>query len=233
MSRLKKIAFAGSFAFVFAAQAQAADFPSMPVPMFQPAPVVEEFASGWYLRGDLGYRANTGGDLTAAGLSSSVSFDDGFMIGAGAGYKWNWLRADVTFDYGLKSRYSSTTAFGPTDAKVDSFTTLLNVYADLGTWYGITPYVGAGVGAAYLTTGSISAPAAVYTPGASDGNKWNLAWAAMAGVSYSITPAWMFDIGYRYVSFGDAASASDTLGRTITFKDLAAHEFRLGARWFL
>ena len=32
---------------------------------------------------------------------------------------------------------------------IASYVTMFNGYADLGTWYGVTPYVGAGVGFAY------------------------------------------------------------------------------------
>ena len=40
----------------------------------------------------------------------------------------------------------------------------------------------------------------------------------------------MVDAGYRYIDFGDVETAKDAFGG-MTFKDVAAHEIRLGVRW--
>ncbi len=40
----------------------------------------------------------------------------------------------------------------------------------------------------------------------------------------------MADVGYRYLNFGDALTGSDVLG-AMTFKNVAAHEVRVGLRW--
>ena len=68
----------------------------------------------------------------------------------GAGIKSNWLRTDVTIDYASPLKYQGTVATaGDTTAKIQATTALFNGYLDLGTWYRITPYIGAGAGVAY------------------------------------------------------------------------------------
>ncbi|MGI8526150.1 MAG: outer membrane protein, partial [Pseudolabrys sp.] len=61
-------------------------------------------------------------------------------------------------------------------------------------------------------------------------NQWNFTWAAMAGVGWLVAPNLMLDFGYRYLNFGDVKTSSDAFGAT-TFKNVAAHEVRVGLRW--
>ncbi len=64
-----------------------------------------------------------------------------------------WLRVDATVDQSLGARYraySSGSASPPATnveaGDIDVLTGLVTAYADLGTWWGLTPYLGAGVG---------------------------------------------------------------------------------------
>jgi opacity protein-like surface antigen len=114
-------------------------------------------------------------------------------------------------------------------AKISAASVLFNGYIDLGTWYCITPYIGAGVGAAYVsTTDYASAVAPPFT--SSDHHQWNFAWAAMAGFDYAVTPGLKVDVGYRYLNLGDTQTDSDAFGQ-MTFKNVAAQEVRVGLRW--
>jgi opacity protein-like surface antigen len=90
------------------------------------------------------------------------SLDNTWMIGAGVGYKFNrYFRSDVTVDYEAKATATGyapcggcTAAgqFSTEKADIDVWTVMLNGYVDLATWNRITPYVGAGIGAAYVST---------------------------------------------------------------------------------
>ena len=65
MSRRHAFIVAAAAVLVVASGARAADYPPPLPPIVQKAPmVVEEFVSGWYLRGDLGYRLNSVGAAT-------------------------------------------------------------------------------------------------------------------------------------------------------------------------
>ena len=113
-------------------------------------------------------------------------------------------------------------------ASVSAFSVLLNGYLDLGTWYGATPYIGAGAGVAQVRVSDYTSLVAPAVAGGSN-SQWNFAWAVMAGLGYAISPNMVMDVGYRYISFGDATTA-DAAGAAV-LKDLAAHEVRVGVRW--
>jgi opacity protein-like surface antigen len=223
---------------VLAAQAMpalAADMPGdLPPPRYQPPPPLTKFISGWYLRGDLGYAWGAmGAAQSAAGFPSPTenALGGGMVGGVGAGIKTEWLRTDLTIDYTGALKYQGTIAApDDTSAKVSAITALFNGYLDLGTWYRATPYIGAGIGAAQVRVSDyISTAAPPFTSGTSH-TQWKFTWAAMAGVAYAVAPNILVDVGYRYVNFGDATTASDAFG-SMTLKNLAAHEVRVGFRW--
>jgi opacity protein-like surface antigen len=236
MSWLRALVAAGLIAQV--TSAMAADMPNT---LSQPLPTIErprtkmlDANSGWYLRGDIGYRwAKLNGADAAPGFTSPVtnSLDNGIFGGVGAGIKSDWLRTDVTIDYGPASKYRGTIAT-PEDvtAKITAATVLFNGYLDLGTWFRATPYIGGGAGAAYMRTSDYVSTVAPPFTGALSHSQWNFAWAGMAGVAYPLSPNLMVDVGYRYINFGNVSSAGDTSG-SMTFKNVAAHEARIGLRW--
>jgi opacity protein-like surface antigen len=107
-----------------------------------------------------------------------------------------------------------------TTAKIQSVNLLANGYLDLGTWYRLTPYIGAGAGMAMVRVTDV--------PGGSDHSRWNFAWAGMAGVAWTVTPNLQVDFGYRYLDVGKAQSGGSA---PVTFDNVAGHEVRVGMRW--
>ena len=213
-----------------------ADMPgevALPLPVRQVPQRVEIF-SGWYLRGDLGAAwgiINGANSLAPFADPTGSKLNSGFTAGFGVGVKTQWLRTDVTIDYLSALKYEGTvTTAGDTTAKIQATTALFNGYVDLGTWYRITPYIGAGVGAAYTdVTDYVSGGSPPFT-GDVDKKQWGFAWAVMAGAAYPISPNLMLDVGYRYLNIGDVKTGSDAFG-AMTFKNVAAHEVRVGLRW--
>ncbi|TYC52050.1 porin family protein [Rhodobacterales bacterium] len=241
MNFFKRLSFAGVAA-VLSSGAFAADLPAPVIEYVPQVPTV----GGWYLRGDIGYKIYSAPEMKYGTLDFYDDEMDGtFMIGAGVGYKFNnHFRTDFTIDYEFPAEFSSkgdctSTCGAPgysiEKADIDVWTFMLNGYVDIGTWNRITPYVGAGLGASYVSTSNITFQNPDGSTGSydSDGN-WNFAWALMAGASYDITPNLALDAGYRYLNIGDGRSKQfSTAGQTsrIEYEDLSAHEFRLGARY--
>lgn len=218
-----------------ATAAMAADMPrTLPPPGLYPPPeraVFIDSSYGWYLRGDLGYAWGHIGDAEVGPVPFQAESDLGNNLfgGFGAGFKSRWLRTDVTLDYLAPMNYAGS-VFATRDvvASVSAFSVLLNGYLDLGTWYGATPYIGAGAGVAQVRVSDYTSLVAPAVAGGSN-SQWNFAWAVMAGLGYAISPNMVMDVGYRYISFGDATTA-DAAGAAV-LKDLAAHEVRVGVRW--
>ncbi|MGL4243484.1 MAG: outer membrane protein, partial [Beijerinckiaceae bacterium] len=116
MGSFKTLALAGAVLAGATAVASAADLRG-PVGL-PPAPVAMPIAesSGWYLRGDIGLtrQSMTPEIVDSRFAPPSVGVHDFSMsksgfVGIGAGYQFNsWLRADVTAEYRLESRFNFT-----------------------------------------------------------------------------------------------------------------------------
>jgi opacity protein-like surface antigen len=203
--------------------AYAADLPYAPA---QPAFAVSEFLSGWYVRGDVGYRYfDTPGGRHFNSDFVTSSYDSAPSFGGGFGFKARWFRADVTLD-ASQSRFVGGFAMPvAVTACVTEATLLANAYADLGTWWGITPYVGAGLGASVFKTGNLTPAPTIGQPSTID-----FAWAGMAGLSYAVTRNLLVDTGYRYLNGGSpriSNSGADSYGT------MKAQELRIGLRYLI
>src|SRR5882672_8575754 len=90
----------GALVLLFGNAANAADVRQLepPPPLLQSAPLlVDEFSSGWYLRGDVGYRWNNVDSVVNIDPPPGVrgnDLDTSWVVGAGFGYKWEWFRTD-------------------------------------------------------------------------------------------------------------------------------------------
>ena len=233
MSRLGTLAIVGALVAPLTG-AMAADMPGdYPPP---PVEVVHPHffdLNGWYLRADAGYTWGlTDGAQAAPNYPSPTesNMGNGYVAGVGGGIKTRWLRTDVTVDYTSPMKYTGTAVTSDdVTAKISAWSALFNGYVDVGTWHRVTPYVGAGVGVGYV---HVSDYASTVAPPFSDVNnsQWNFNWAVMAGLAYAISPKFKLDVGYRYMNFGDVETASDAFGQ-MSFKNIAAHEVRVGVRW--
>jgi opacity protein-like surface antigen len=243
----------------------AADMAIAPPPAYAPAPVVEDFG-GWYLRGDIGFsnqrvdRLNNVLDRNNTSSVQNLSFNTAGIFGLGVGYKVNnWFRADVTGEYRGNSQFFGTdriTYAGGvgTDtyhATKNEWVVLANAYVDLGTWWCITPFIGAGVGGARVaingfTDQSIASnpvqpgPALAGLAFGDNVSKWNFAWAAHAGLAYKVTPSFTVELAYRYLDMGDGLTGDlrtfdgvNAINNPMTFKHLTSHDLKLGVRWDL
>ena len=200
-------------------------------PQSQPAGQVTEYASGWYLRGDIGFRTDTKiGDMVSTyTLPTNTDIREVATFGAGGGYKAGWFRADVTIDYAGKAKFAGDGALPDAfSGKIESWTALANVYIDLGNWNGVTPYVGVGAGAITFRAYDYLSPAAH-----SDldyQSHTDFAWAYMAGVAWCFAPRWLVDFSYRRLDMGDV-TFNPLLANELKLKDLSANEFRVGLRY--
>ena len=148
---------------------------------------------------------------------------------------------------------SSGACYKTDGVRTQSWTALLNAYADLGTWWNLTPYVGAGVGLTHIhadttenwfwstgapygsgnnTYDSATGVSVHYGYAGNVGSlqvRNNFSFALMTGIAYDIAPHLKLDIGYRYLNMG-SLSVIDTSGYTVR-KTVDAQEVRAGLRW--
>ena len=183
MSGKKFLSLAIALGALVSTGATAADMaPMQAAPMGQQERL--EFGTGWYLRGDISWaREKTPVVFADPALATGTKLTNGYSITLGGGYKFNnWFRTDLTYDYikevNVAARSANFTCYDSVNpvndingvlvalhapqnscysrqqGKLSRHVLLANGYLDLGTWSGVSPYVGAGVGTAFGRTSS-------------------------------------------------------------------------------
>ena len=261
--RSVKFFVAAGAASLLSSMAFAADLAIAPPPMSY-APPPADFG-GWYLRGDIGMtnqqmKSLNNPDPNAVLFTPvGMGFDSGMLFDLGVGYQFNnWLRADITGQWRGRANFHGsqfTDAFAGS-ALVDNYTAskseavfMAHGYVDLGTWWCVTPFIGAGIGPSYNRISSfrddgfgntfgVARPSSVVY--AADNGKWNFAWALHAGLAYRVTPNVTLELGYSFMNLGDATTGVNSNfggGPTPQFpwtmKDITSHDLMLGVRWNL
>lgn len=264
--RSVKFLLAAGAAALMSSAAFAADLPLAPPPAYMPPP--QDFG-GWYLRGDLGFSNQRVKNIAMAdgrnsgllSLKEATAFDAAGIYGVGLGYSFNhWLRVDVTGQYRGKANFKGidllTYPAGPGiigngvnnySASKSEWLILANAYVDLGTWWNITPFLGAGVGAARTTISNytdngqtiengVTSVSSAYADAAS---KWNFAWALHAGLAYQVSPNVTVELAYSYLNLGSGKTGpvfdytGCTCGVPMEFNRITSHDVKLGVRWSL
>ena len=255
MRRVRKFAFAAAAVLVNSG-ALAADLAAP----YQP-PVD---SGGWYLRGYIGQSNQFLDNISHPSFATAPQFsfldkggfDSAPFFGAGIGYQWNsWFRSDITGEYRGKASFhaldrffnTGSSAFNTNDytASKSEWVALVNAYIDLGTWWAITPFIGAGVGVAFNTIEHFRDTNVIAGGGgfADTGRETNLAWALHAGASYRASSNFAIELSYRYLNVGNARSgilqnldplfvSGNPVG-PMTFHNIQSHDLMLGVRWLL
>lgn len=252
-----------------------------------------ELGTGWYIRGDLSYARENQPTLSPDLSQFSINkLRNGVAAGGGVGYQFNnWIRLDMTGEYRQQQTNNTDSNVlscplavqGVTDAnnqpigiaglfgqcaarqkaRIQHGVALLNAYADLGHWWHVTPYVGAGVGFNYtrvngqvnyfnmadgspydVTTSYPSGfPPSWFTQPVPIGHiNWDrnvtthgftLAWALMAGVAYDLTAHAKLDVGYRYLNMGKVTGVAAAAGGPVQAQNTNSHEVRIGLRYVI
>jgi opacity protein-like surface antigen len=203
----------------------------------KPEPRFVEMVSGWYIRGDVGYRFNHVSSFEAPNSITDSKYTDSAGFTFGGGYKYQWFRSDVTLDYAPRVGAQATSSLAAVTQpqytmKLSAVSVLANVYIDLGTWWGFTPYVGGGAGVSYLRGREYTDMALLPVNYAITNDRTTFSWAAMAGVSYRISPRWLVDVGYRHLNLGDLPTSTGRNDQT-WWQGLSSDEVRVGFRFIL
>jgi opacity protein-like surface antigen len=197
--------------------------------------------SDYYLKIGLGssWSQKVKGDLTAlatgtgGGFGSNLGQSALVGIGAGALLPMNF-RTDLTVVARPRFRVSSSEAdpvsgltFQARSKSSSDWTVLTNLYYDLPTGFAVRPYVGAGLGMAYNSLGTVTYSADGTVSGSEPGaSRDSFAWAAMAGLGVALSDGWVVDVGYRYLDAGDIRTTgvvTDAGGARNTFAPVTAN----------
>lgn len=192
------------------------------------------------------YKREKTDDAWGGALAVGYNFDKRFQVP---------LRAEL--EYSLFSRVDGTVSWTDIDPvgndytriqqKLDIQTLFLNAYFDIKTGTPVTPYIGAGIGTAFIdarTSGYNSfgngGPGDLITSGSRGArSNTNLAWNVGAGAGWDITECLTLDLGYRFASLGEAKGKTffgeDSAGNPVNLSgktdNLYMHQVMLGLRF--
>ena len=277
MTKIKALCLAGFTCLAASTgAANAADLLLPPPPPVLPPPLPLPVGGGFYLRGDVGVglndlrtRNSTFDETVPDAHFEQSSIDDSPIIDLGVGYRFNnYFRADVTGEYRGAASFTANQSYNvgafATDqygnpppngaraydyysAHVRSVVGLVNGYVDVGTWYGVTPFVGAGVGVANVAVKNLTDIS--YGSGAAGGagnggggfaanhDQTNFAFALMAGLDFAVTPNVTLELGYKYLNLGDVSSSpivcssASSCPNEVQHYRLQSNDIRLGFRY--
>jgi len=171
----------------------------------------------WYFGGEGGWTSleNQSGRLNIAGIPVRQSFDDGFNVGARAGYEWGPWRFEEEFRF--QQNGQSRFGVGPLNFAVsgnrNAYAFMSNLIYDFTLGFPVTPHIGAGIGVVGLREGlnlGKNGPTIV-----SD-TQWEFGYQGIAGIRYNINPALAFDVDYRYLATTDPTFRTRIGGVTYT-----------------
>ena len=156
-------------------------------------------AQGWYadFGGSYGFFEEQAiSDTVIPGNRGELALHDGFGVTAALGYGWqNGLRTEAELGYrrnGLDKVSGGafgTRYTGDVDGHVSALSGMVNLLYDYKTTSDLTPYIGAGIGAANVT--AVSDRLGV------DGSDLNFAYQFMGGIRYALTDRVSLRTGYR------------------------------------
>lgn len=201
----------------------------------------DDFNAFWgttYANGDsVANATRENGMLAEAGVGCGWGGSRGVRVEAMFGYRGERkIDGEPVFYAGVPGNPIPPTTEDPLHTSIRTTTFMLNAYKDLGNFGGFTPYLGAGIGAAYHKLDDVYFTQNPNLTNRIHGdNDLAFAWSLMAGVGYQISDRATLDVGYRYIDMGKISSQrSDTGGGVnpaVHFDDLTAHEVKVGLRY--
>lgn len=188
--------------------------------------------NGFYIGGAAGANFEEGNRFRNGGGTSTDTYDPGFAGTLDLGYGFgNGLR--VEFEPGYRNNPVDRVNGAPADSRMQTATFMGNVLYDFNNlqtpWIPLTPHIGAGIGDANVWDRS-RAPTGNNVSG--DTNR--LAFQAIGGLDYSLTPNQKIGVDYRYLvvhdaSFPTVAGASAHAGDLDNHTFLATYRFEFNA----
>jgi OmpA-OmpF porin, OOP family len=195
------------------------------------SPALAQGNTGFYVEGNLGYAIPDTVDASVGEIDGEVELEDAFVFGGALGYRFPWIRLELNGSYRkfdtdeVKAQGQSAGGNGDASAVVGLF----NAYLDPDLGVPVRPYLGGGVGGAYvkLDTGD-DAPLGV------DDEAGAFAWNLAAGLSYDVTAHVTLSAGYRYLrlegtDFSASLAGVDT--DDVDVDDVTSHEILVGLRY--
>lgn len=178
--------------------------------------------TGFYIGGAAGANLEESNRFRNGGGSSTDTYDPGFAGTLSLGYGLgNGLRVEV--EPGYRNNQVDRVNGRAADSRMQTATFMGNVLYDFNQfqtpWIPLTPHIGAGIGDANVWDRSVTP-----TRNNASGDTNRLAFQAIGGLDYSLTPNQKIGVDYRYLVVHDA-SFPTIAGASAHAGDLDNHTF--------
>ncbi len=173
-------------------------------------------------------------DLAGISWDATHTWDNGFLIGGAIGTRvFDTVRAEVELSYqGIDAGNSSIIARGITNndhGSNDAIFLLGNIWYDIDLGTPLIPYVGGGIGVAFVDQKiDIQAPGAPGGGVGTDGTDTTFAFQVGAGLKYHLTDKLALDLSYRFRGITGVDILGQVVGRNYNNQDIYTHNVLVG-----
>jgi len=187
---------------------------------------------GFYVGAALGVNMPSDASLTGVGIMNDAAYETAPLGTVSVGYAYgNGLRAELEAGFRRNDvdRVGGTGASGGSGA-FRSYGAMLNVLFDIATGTQVTPYVGAGIGWAFLEAQDVRS---LNGGRVMDGTDNRFAYQGILGLSYGLSTDVKLTLDYRYFATLDPRFDARATGGAATAVDgaYAAHAVMMGLRY--
>lgn len=199
-----------------AGQASAADYAAPAGPTYMP--YISVFA-GASFPNDI--------NTTRTAIDYSQHSDTSYVFGGAIGMDWNsMIRTEIELSHSQWNGNNFYVGGAPTptgNANTSSTYLLGNVWLDWKNDSVFTPYVGGGLGVAFVNFNQTTAGGVGYT-----GSDTVLAYQLGAGVNFAVSDQMSLDVGYRYKATSNFGIQAGDLGGDYPNGHLGSHNVQVG-----
>jgi opacity protein-like surface antigen len=166
----------------------------------QTAAVPTEAGGGWYIGGEAGWSYLADEPAKAVipvygPRSDNETWNDGFALGARAGYRWGRWRLEEEFR--AQRNDAATFSGAAANGEAVAYALMTNILYDFPVFDRWTLHVGAGVGAVTLHE---EIKTAGFSNGVITGTDTEFGYQAIGGLEYPLLPHVAIDLDYRYLA---------------------------------
>ena len=197
--------------------------------LYPMAPASAEQTPGWYAGGGIGGTFTPDADTGTGAGKSVLQYNPGFNYEASTGYSWNnGFRTELEVFHSRADLDKISGGVGGNNGHLSNTDLFANGFYDLNTGTMYTPYIGAGIGAAYVNSNHIGN----LKDGSSlNGTNIEFAYQGIVGVSAQLDDNWSVTADYRYIGTPDPKVHTST-GRGV-YTENQSHNILLGIRYSL
>jgi OmpA-OmpF porin, OOP family len=200
------------------------------VALLAPVAAQADTHDGFFLGAGIGAALETDSDFENSTTTNTVELSTGFagLIMGGYQFSNNWrVQAEFAMRTNDVDSISGTGAAAPFEGDVKTYSLMADAIYGIPTGTKFTPYVGAGVGVAWVNADGVETVLGTTV----DDSDTVLAYQGIAGVEYDMTDNLKADLGYRYFRTADATFTPAT-GADVD-ADIESHTLTLGLRYLI